>query len=288
MTRNKKLIITDLDGTLLNNKSELTPETILVVRKIIAEGHKVCISTGRPYRSAIKFYKELGLNTIMSTINGGYIVNPNDPNFIPINNVFSKEILFNLLENKIIRDKMVHLYIENQEGGFLFSKEEHKEVENELIELFHINKDDINRININDKSQWKNIKYDLYSILINVDEKYLDEISFEVKSYATTLFVDYWKNPGSKNIITLEIRTVFQNKGSSMEFISCYYGIPLRNTYAFGDGKNDIDMMKLTTRSFAMKNAHYSVKVSSYRITTFDNDNDGVVRELENALLRNR
>ena len=282
---NRRLIISDLDGTLLNKKGELSKETIETVKKVIAAGHVFCISTGRPRRSAIKFYTELGLTTIMSNINGGYISNPSDPSFYPINNVFSKDILFNLLNDETIRSHTKKLYVENQQGGIIFYKDEDIEVSDDIVELFHVNKKDVVKIDINKKEDWDIVTGDIYSILISINKKSLDDVSFAIKACTTTLFVDYWKNPKNPDIITIDIRTTFQNKGSALEFVACYYGIPLRNTYAFGDGRNDIDMMKLTTRSYAMKNGHYAVKMASYKITSHSNDDDGVAKQLKKSLL---
>ncbi|MGL5630234.1 MAG: HAD family hydrolase [Mycoplasmoidaceae bacterium] len=282
----KRLIVCDLDGTLLNSDGLLTKKTINIVKEVIKKGHIFCISTGRPFRSAIKYYNELGLTTIMSNLNGALITNPSDKYFIEVNNVFSKEILFRILKNEIVMKKMIHVYVENFQGGIIFRRNDKIKLSQDVVDLFHIDVDDILKVNLNEEDWHKYISKDLYSILINIKEEDLDEISFAIKSCTTTLFVDYWKNPKTPGIITLEIRSVFQNKGKSFQFISCYYGIPFRNAYSFGDEKNDIEMMKLTTRSYAMKNGHYAVKMASYKITEFDNNTDGVARELKMSLLK--
>ena len=55
----KKMIALDLDGTLLNSESKLSDFTIETIKKISALGHKVIITTGRPYRMAHTYYKQL-------------------------------------------------------------------------------------------------------------------------------------------------------------------------------------------------------------------------------------
>lgn len=65
-----KVIAVDLDGTLLNSESKLSDFTKETIKKISAKGHKVIITTGRPYRMALDFYKELELNTPMINFNG--------------------------------------------------------------------------------------------------------------------------------------------------------------------------------------------------------------------------
>ncbi len=66
----KKMIALDLDGTLLNSESKLSDFTIDTIKKISALGHKVIITTGRPYRMAHTYYKQLELDTPMINFNG--------------------------------------------------------------------------------------------------------------------------------------------------------------------------------------------------------------------------
>lgn len=77
MTTNEKnnryLIVSDLDGTLLNNKGELDQLTIKVVKKLINNGHIFCILTGRPIETSLPIYRQLGLKHLLSNHNGSCI-----------------------------------------------------------------------------------------------------------------------------------------------------------------------------------------------------------------------
>ena len=44
-----KLIALDLDGTLFNNKSQISKENIKAIKEATAAGINVVISTGRPF-----------------------------------------------------------------------------------------------------------------------------------------------------------------------------------------------------------------------------------------------
>ena len=65
-----KIIAVDLDGTLLNSQSQLSDFTKETIKKVAQKGHKVIITTGRPYRMAHQYYEELGLDTPMINFNG--------------------------------------------------------------------------------------------------------------------------------------------------------------------------------------------------------------------------
>ncbi|MFC5528580.1 HAD family hydrolase [Cohnella yongneupensis] len=68
-----KLLALDLDGTLLNDRSEISETNAEWVRKAAEAGITVCVSTGRGFVSALPFAEQLGLQTPMITVNGGEI-----------------------------------------------------------------------------------------------------------------------------------------------------------------------------------------------------------------------
>ena len=67
------MIAIDLDGTLLKSDGTLSDYTVAIIKKIQEQGHLVIITTGRPYRMALEFYKILGLKTPMINFNGSLI-----------------------------------------------------------------------------------------------------------------------------------------------------------------------------------------------------------------------
>ena len=73
----KKMIAIDLDGTLLNQESQLSEYTISTIKKVRKQGHLVLIATGRPYRMAETFYQQLELDTPMINFNGSLVHIPN-------------------------------------------------------------------------------------------------------------------------------------------------------------------------------------------------------------------
>ena len=50
---NSKIFFTDLDGTLLNDKKEITPGNRTAISAALSAGHKIVIATGRPHASAL-------------------------------------------------------------------------------------------------------------------------------------------------------------------------------------------------------------------------------------------
>ena len=73
---NSKIFFTDLDGTLLNDKKEITPGNRAAISEALSAGHKIVIATGRPLASARIQAERLGLTgegCYAITYNGGLI-----------------------------------------------------------------------------------------------------------------------------------------------------------------------------------------------------------------------
>ena len=68
-------------------------------------------------------------------------------------------------------------------------------------------------------------------------------------------------------------------KSEGVHFLCEYYGIPLEEVIAFGDGKNDMDMLKAAGNSYAMANAPREVQESAKHVT-LDNDHEGLLAAL--------
>lgn len=90
------LIVADLDGTLLNQQGIITAPSQKVLTLLQEAGHVVCLATGRPWRAAKGHYYQLGLKTLITTLNGAVIHDP----FYPHNELkfmFSIKLLKDLI-----------------------------------------------------------------------------------------------------------------------------------------------------------------------------------------------
>ena len=68
----KKLLVLDIDGTLVNNEKEITPRTKDALIRAMEAGHSVMIASGRPTPGVQKYVDELRLAEF-----GGYTLTYN-------------------------------------------------------------------------------------------------------------------------------------------------------------------------------------------------------------------
>jgi hydroxymethylpyrimidine pyrophosphatase-like HAD family hydrolase len=87
--------------------------------------------------------------------------------------------------------------------------------------------------------------------------------------------------------IFIEVFPKQYNKYTAITYLRKYYGIKLNDILFFADHFNDIPAAKRIPNSFAVKNANSQLKNISKCITKFDNDHDGVARELESIFYAN-
>src|SRR6266511_4077737 len=109
----KHLIVVDLDGTLINKDfSTLNQKNKKVLQELQKRGHKICIATGRNYRSALPFYQEVGLDTLFITYNGAYINHPLKNEVLAIIPI-ANSVIRNILAEEIIKNNLLNFMVDS-------------------------------------------------------------------------------------------------------------------------------------------------------------------------------
>ena len=108
----------------------------------------------------------------------------------------------------------------------------------------------------------------------------------EIKSgvdYCLTLDNDNYNYIHSEEK-SFELYSKTNTKASGILKVLEYLNIPLENSYAFGDGKNDIEMLSTVGCGIAMGNASDEVKNYAKKVTETI-QNDGIALEIEKFIL---
>ncbi|ERK60450.1 Cof-like hydrolase [Gemella bergeri ATCC 700627] len=256
-----KAIFFDIDGTIRSFKTKTIPEnTKNTLKKLKEQGIKIFIATGRaPFH--IKFLDEL-LDFEFDgyiTINGQYCFLNNGE--VLNNNMLSKEDIKNVLpylkENNIACDFTL------LEGAFINLK-------NERVQWLEKELGDSTRFVIDEYAYENALKEKIYQLNVFVgedeEEELLKYMPNSKSARWTTHFTDVIPKNGGKNI--------------GIDAIINYFGIKLEETMSFGDGGNDIDMIKHAGIGVAMENGRDDVKEVADFITT-SVDNDGITNALK-------
>ncbi|HJG67250.1 Cof-type HAD-IIB family hydrolase [Staphylococcus cohnii] len=263
-----KLIVMDMDDTLMTSDNEVSAETAKYLMNIQAQGYKVVLASGRPTDGMMPTAKHLKLDQYKSYVisyNGGKTVNVSDEK-AEVSRTVSKSDFDSIVDFCRAHSLFVLTY---QDGYILYEGEhEYMNIESELTGLPMKQVDDLKAYIQQDVPKVMGIDYvpNITSIRNNLDGHFNENID------VTT----------SKPFF-LEFMAQGVSKGNAITELCQKLDINLSQVIGFGDSSNDISMLKVVGKAVAMGNANDDVKAVADEVT-LTNDNDGIPHTLKSLL----
>ncbi len=257
-----KLVVTDMDGTLLNSNHEVSPLFFELFSQLRERGILFVAASGRQYNNILDKLHSIKDDIIIIAENGGFAMqNEREIVSTPLGRDQKSSILsvLNGIENTHpVLCAKDNAYVLGSSPRFLKKLKEY-------YTRFEI---------LEDLSSYKG---EVMKIAVYHFENSEEFIYPAVKQFEGSLKVkvsgEHWVDLSHKNA----------HKGYPLQMIQEQYGIRKEETLVFGDYNNDLEMLALGKYSFAMANAHPNVlKQARYR--TASNDDYGVERILEKLL----
>lgn len=269
----KKLIVSDIDGTLLTSGSEVSNFDMNMIRNAREHGAEFTISSGRVY-SAMKYLIKLtGITVPVSCVNGGIIMEPE-----------TEKIIFeSALEKSTIKKSFDIL---KQYDGYIYYYTQ-KAMIAEKFESAALYYDELNKTLPKDEQIDLKIVKDLYDL---PDEKIYkimkkdkqkrgyDEMKAQLSHVKGINYCSSW-------VDNIEIYSDKTSKGKSALIIADYLGVDIENVMVIGDEDNDIAMFETNAFKVAMGNAIEPIKARADYITD-TNDNGGLGKAIDVFLRR--
>ena len=262
-----KMIVTDLDGTLLDKNKNVSETSKKYLKELKDKGYIICVDTGRTLGRASYALGEFDYINYIIGNNGTYIYDVcNDKNLyestIKVEDI--KELFIKYLDEYEVFEINSYEYI------FSYcSRTRNIEPYVEKID----NKDEFfDKIN------------EVYNVTISFKNKsmvnvFLEDLKNNYKDIDSFIMEDSFSN---KKLITIINKN--DNKYNGLCILKEKLGINNNDIIAFGDGLNDVVMIENVGFGVAMKNALKEVKNNADAVTFEDNNNDGVVNYLKSIL----
>ncbi|GBG95926.1 Cof-type HAD-IIB family hydrolase [Lactococcus termiticola] len=275
MKDGKKLIAIDLDGTTLQSDGSISRYTKYIFEQVEAQGHTICITTGRPYRMSIDIYHELGLTSPMINFNGGLTSLPANADWeFAKKHHIDRGFVFDLLRHQQNFD-LEFFAVEYRRKFFLNT---FKDVDPQIFGV-----DEFKAYN---RLRADRIVDDPHALLLSTRLKDKFRLASEIQEhYNNKITVSAWGGPNG----ILEIVPKGVSKGSALKRLLKKLEVPAENLIAFGDEFNDVEMFQLAKSSgghaYAMKNASERLIPHATEILPKTNDEDGVAHQLEKLFL---
>ncbi|GGJ94711.1 phosphatase [Lentibacillus kapialis] len=253
----QKLIFFDIDGTLLDDEKQLPASTKQAVSDLQAAGHFVAIATGRAPFAFRPLLDELNIHTYVS-INGQYVVHNNKTIY---KNPLKPDHLAALEKYATERNHpLVHL---NHDDWYTNTRN-HPHVK-EATDSLKLDREVTYRPDFYRNGE-------VYQTLLFCTEE--DETAYD-QTFDQLDFVRW--HPYS-----VDVMPAGGSKAAGIGKLIQQLEIPASDVYAFGDGLNDIPMLKTVQNSIAMGNAADVVKQAAGRVTK-DVHDDGIWHGLRMA-----
>lgn len=256
----------DVDGTLINNKGELSQKTIEAVKGFNKKIMPFILISGRNIKGLIRFYKQLELDTPIITLNGSCsFYNNKVINSITIDRKVQKELMDILFQYK---DEETSISLFNEDKWYV----------NDLN-----NKGLIREANLVDEKPMKEIREaEFYNIPINkvmiiAKEEKCKELVDRLKDLNNDLYI-------INNYATyIEIFSKGANKAKAIENIQKKMNFDMDKIIAAGDTRIDIPMLELAKYKAVVMNAKEEIKEYA-NILIPSNEDDGIaclLKEIE-------
>lgn len=265
-----KLIASDLDGTLLTDKKELSPETRKALTMAVAQGIYIVPTTGRSFESIPDMIREYPGIEYLITANGGAVYSAKEKK-----RVYQCILRPESVEAAIAVRKRENLVMEVVVDGIPYAEEDYvRDPLPYLATEYGAKYIKATRTPVKDILQFATD---------HADE--LDSISF-VCSYEdrnrlyTSLedeIPDIYVTSSVSNL--LEIGHKDAGKGRTLRWLLDRLGISPEEAMAFGDADNDSSMLEAVKYGFAMGNATENCKRSAAYVTG-TNEEDGVAKAI--------
>ena len=261
-----RLLISDVDGTLLTSKKVLTERSLQAVDELRHSGILFAITSSRPPRGMTMLVDPLHLTTPMSAFNGGLITNSSldiiqemkidEPLVQPVIELLRAHAL----SIWVYRD--LEWFVLDQDGSHVRHEASAIHFEPTTIATFDDFASGIAKlVGVSDDGD-----------AVAAAREALDA-SFGHNVSATSSQTYY-----------LDVTHPDANKGKVVDFLSTLYGIPTEAIATIGDMHNDVAMFNRSGLSIAMGNGPHDVQLAaSVRTTT--NDDDGFAHAVEHFIL---
>jgi len=261
-----RLVLADVDGTLVTQEKVLTQRAIDAVRALDAAGVLFAVTSGRPPRGMSMLIEPLRITTPIAAFNGGLIVQPDmtviEQKVIPQDLVAP---VLELLESFGLVTWMYRgadWYVKDLAGPHVKQEADTVQFQPTLVKSYVDLYDGVAKI-----------------VGVSDDQTAMDRATDAAREHFGTTVTAAQSQP-----YYLDVTHPDANKGNVVKFLSDRFSIPTSEIATMGDMPNDVLMFAHSGLSIAMGNASSAVQRAARRVTT-TNQNEGFANAVEKFIL---
>jgi len=260
------LVVSDVDGTLVDKNKKLTDATIAAVGRLRAAGVRFTIISARPMSGVQPLLEPLELDEDVGAFNGGI--------------VFRRDgtiVSHDMIDADVARG-VIDLAAGEQVDTWVFADDQ----------WFATNGDGPHtgseRVSSNQEPV---IRADFDDLLERADKiTFVSDDEDRLRALYEQAHGKYGERAtiAQSQTYYLDVTALSANKGDGIVALAKSNGVDLANTAAIGDQRNDLPMLARAGMPIAMGNAPDDVKAAARNVTRA-NDQDGVAHAIETIIL---
>lgn len=262
-----KLVAFDLDGTLLGKELLLRPRVLSAIEKMRERGVQGCIVTGRMYRSALPFVRQLQFTAPVVCYQGAAVIDPQTDDVlqdVPLPNAEALEL------DSYARSSGLHIQLYANDRYYCERRNRYADLYATISGVEPIVVPSLAR-------QFE--AWDATKACIIAEPEVAAEQVLRVKALC-----------GDRAYVTrsipwfIEVMNSNVNKGKSLELVARYLDIPMEQVLAVGDSWNDAPLLRAAGFGVAMGSAPRELLDVADAVVA-DVENDGVAEAVERFVL---
>jgi len=266
-----RLLVVDIDGTLLNKENRISAADIAAIKRAAASGIRVSLCTGRVPQGCHRILTELGLDGCHIFFDGALVFNPSTRE-----EVYAVPISPALMRRTTLYARENHLHYDVYSRDTFYSQGDDwaTEIRKSFFHLLPVpaNFDELSR-------RERLIKG---TIVTRTPEERNRAAAFQ-SHFKGRLDCSWTTTPAFPGVHFINVINPAASKGKALEKLCRYLHIPLEQTMAIGDGVNDISLLQKAGLAVAMGNGVPELHKVAHTVT-LDVDNSGVAAAITQHL----
>jgi Cof subfamily protein (haloacid dehalogenase superfamily) len=275
-----KLLALDIDGTLLNRKSKVTPRVREALDQAQAQGVLIALVTGRRFSSARPVVQELALSIPLVSHNGALTKNITTLETIqyhPFENATAREVI------RLGRECKADIICCDDPHGLGTMVMEGFSPENRALEMY-LKKYWDSVVEVPDLLVY--LQHDPIQIMFSGKCDHMDEFCQSLETIIGERAKVFQTRYRQFDLTIVDVISPSASKGEAVAELAQTHGIAQAEVMAVGDNHNDVPMLRYAGVGVVMANAEDELKQLGFELTT-SNEEDGVAVAIEKFILQN-
>ena len=272
MNNRYKLLVVNIDGTLLDKNGAISAEDKNALAKARDLGIHASLSTGRVVQSCLKIIDQLSLDGYHIFFDGALACDPQN----------NEEVYVEPLSPELVRQTIEFARQNGVNIEFYSATTYFAERETWASDIRHriygIQPTIVDFTNL-----WQTERIIKGTLTVYSPEEKAEAVSFN-HQFRDRLSLSWTKTPACPDVDFINVVALDVSKGQALEALASHLGIALTDVIAIGDGANDISLLSKAGLAIAMDNASDELKAAADYVT-LDVDHSGLAAAVNRFVL---